>query len=73
MHKVLSRYGLAKLVWLEGATGRIIRRYGYAYLHNAVDDHSRLAYRDPSPMGRRKTAAGFWEHANTYFKPHPET
>jgi transposase len=90
VHKVLTRYGLAKLAWLDRATGRVIRRYeheapwdlvhvdikklgripdggghrvldrgagnrnktrteanrrpGYAYLHNAVDDHSRLAY-----------------------------
>ncbi len=91
VHRVLSRYGLARLTWLAGATGRVIRRYehdapgqlvhvdikklgripdggghsvmgratgnrhktgtatnrrpGYAFLHNAVDDHSRLAYR----------------------------
>lgn len=89
MHKVLSRYNMARLSWLDRGTGRTIRRYereapgdlvnvdikklgripdggghlvlgrpaarrnktgteanrrpGYAYLHNAVDDHSRLA------------------------------
>lgn len=86
VHKVLARYGMAKLTWLDRATGREIRRYehkkpgdmvhvdikklgripdggghkvlgraaairakkgakpGYAYLHHAVDDHSRLVY-----------------------------
>lgn len=90
VHRVLTRFGVARLRWLDRATGRVIRRYeratpgelvhvdikklgripdggghkklgrtlgnhnnthhnkqkrlGYAYLHNAVDDHSRLAY-----------------------------
>jgi hypothetical protein len=87
VHRVLARWGLARLRWLDRATGRVIRRYehdapgdlvhvdikklgripdggghrvlgrtagnrnnnkhvrpGYAFLHNAVDDHSRLAY-----------------------------
>ena len=85
VHRVLSRFGLARLSWLDRATGRVIRRYehhspgdlvhvdikklgripdggghrslgratgkrnktgtapnrrpGYAFLHNAVDDH----------------------------------
>lgn len=89
VHKVLSRYNMARLSWLDRGTGRTIRWYereapgdlvnvdikklgripdgggylvlgraaarrnktgteanrrpGYAYLHNAVDDHSRLA------------------------------
>ena len=75
VHKALARNGMAKLTWLDRATGREIRRYehkklgrvpdggghkvlgraaairakkgakpGYAYLHHAVDDHSRLVY-----------------------------
>ena len=86
VHKVLRRYKVARLAWLDRATGRVgaplrARRpgdlvhvdvkklgripdggghkmlgraagkknastpaVGYAYLHNAVDDHSRLAY-----------------------------
>ena len=85
VHRVLSRYGLARLTWLDRPTGRVIRRYehehpgdlvhvdikklgripdggghrvvgrsqgqrntgssrpGYAYLHNAVDDHLSLS------------------------------
>ena len=30
VHRVLSRYGLAKLAWLDRATGRVIRRYEWA-------------------------------------------
>ena len=113
VHRVLSRYGLARLAWLDRATGRVIRRYehespvtwststsrssagsltaadtgvmgraarkpqqdrhhgepspGYAYLHNAVDDHSRLAYTEILTDEKKDTAAGFWERANAYF------
>lgn len=84
VHRVLTRYRLARLAHLDRATGRVIRRcerekpgelvhvdikklgnipdggghktlgrlagrktrsgVGYSYLHNAIDDHSRLAY-----------------------------
>jgi transposase InsO family protein len=109
VHKVLARYGLAKLTWLDRATGRVVRRYehdhpgdlvhvdikklgriptggghrvlgralghqvkksakpGYAYLHHAVDDHSRLVYSETLPDQRQRTAAGFWTRANDYF------
>lgn len=113
VHKVLSRFGLAKLSWLDRATGRVIRRYehekpgdmihvdikklgripdggghrvmdraagkknktgtaanrrpGYAYLHNAVDDHSRFAYTEILDDEKKETAAGFWERANEAF------
>ena len=114
VYNVLARYGLAKLAWLDRATGRVIRRYehdapgdlvhvdikklgripdggghkvlgkaagnrnktrteanrrpGYAYLHNAVDDHSRLAYTEILTDEKKDTAAGFWERANAYFE-----
>ena len=109
VHKVLARYGLAKLTWLDRATGRVVRRYehdhpgdlihvdikklgripdggghrvlgraaghrvkksakpGYAYLHHAVDDHSRLVYSETLTDERQDTAAGFWTRANDYF------
>jgi transposase InsO family protein len=113
VHRVLSRYGLAKLTWQDRATGRSIRRYehknpgdlvhvdikklgripdggghkvlgkaagnrnktgtesnrrpGYAYLHNAVDDHSRLAYTEILADEKKETAAKFWERANEFF------
>ena len=114
VHRVLSRYGLAELAWLDRATGRVHpplrtrapgdlvhvdikklgripdggghrcsagppasgnktgtaanRRPGYAYLHNAVDDHSRLAYTEILTDEKKETAAGFWERANAYFE-----
>lgn len=119
VHRVLSRFGLARLSWLDRATGRVIRRYehhspgelvhvdikklgripdggghrslgraagtrnktgtagnrrpGYAFLHNAVDDHSRLAYTEILTDEKKETAAGFWERANTYFESHGVT
>jgi len=40
---------------------------GYAFLHHAVDDHSRLAYSEILGDERKETASGFWERANAYF------
>jgi transposase InsO family protein len=114
VHRVLSRYRLAKLTWLDRGTGRVIRRYehatpgdlihvdikklgripdggghrvlgraagwqnktrtrsnrrpGYHYLHNAVDDHSRLAYTEILTDETKETAAAFWQRANTWFQ-----
>ena len=115
VHKVLSRYRLARLAWLDRPTGRLIRRYehaepgdlvhvdikklgqipdggghkahgraaarpikgqtkpGYAYLHNAVDDHSRLAYSEILTDERKETAAGFWTRAAAFFAGHGVT
>jgi transposase InsO family protein len=110
VHRVLARWGLARLRWLDRATGRVIRRYehdapgdlvhvdikklgripdggghrvlgrtagnrnnnkhvrpGYAFLHNAVDDHSRLAYTEIPTDEKKETAAAFWTRAAAYF------
>jgi hypothetical protein len=40
---------------------------GYAYLHHAVDDHSRLAYSEQLADERKETAAGFWNRAREFF------
>ena len=40
---------------------------GYAFLHHALDDHSRVAYSEILGDERKETAAGFWERANAYF------
>lgn len=40
---------------------------GYAFLHHAVDDYSRLAYSEILDDERKETAAGFWARANAYF------
>lgn len=43
---------------------------GYAYLHHAVDDHSRLAYSQILADEGKDTAAGFWAEANAFFADH---
>jgi transposase InsO family protein len=43
---------------------------GYAFLHHAVDDHSRLAYSEILGDERKETAAGFWTRANAFFAEH---
>ncbi|MEZ0115871.1 transposase InsO family protein [Catenulispora sp. EB89] len=119
VHRVLTRYKLARLSHVDRATGRPIRRYehdapgdlvhvdikklgnipdggghrihgratgkansqrtgsdkrkdgkprlGYAYLHNAVDDHSRLAYTEILADETRQTAVAFWTRARAFF------
>ena len=122
VHRVLNRYGLARLSHLDRATGRVVRRYehdapgdlvhvdikklgnipdggghkvhgratgsrnstrsapitnnstsrraklGYSYLHNALDDHSRLAYTEILPDETKTTAAAFWIRATAWFR-----
>jgi transposase InsO family protein len=122
VHRVLTRYRIARLAHLDRATGRVVRRYeharpgdlvhvdikklgnipdggghrvhgrvtgshnsthsapitnnnpraklGYAYLHNAVDDHSRLAYTEILTDERKTTAAAFWIRAAAWFAAH---
>jgi transposase InsO family protein len=50
----------------RGQAGRR-QRVGYAYIHSAVDDHSRLAYSEVLPDERAETAAAFWERALHWF------
>ena len=109
VHKVLTRYKIARLACLDRATGRSVRRYehpapgelvhvdvkklgripdggghkihgravgkkikgaarpGYAFLHNAVDDHSRVAYSEICADEKKETAAAFWRRAEAFF------
>jgi transposase InsO family protein len=120
VHRVLTRYRLARLAHLDRATGQAVRRYeraapgelvhvdikklgnipnggghrmvgrqagqrhrsatpgknrdrngnshvGYSYLHNAVDDHSRLAYSEILPDETQHTAVAFWRRAQAFF------
>ncbi|WP_053208325.1 IS481 family transposase, partial [Jiangella muralis] len=57
-HKVLGR--------ARGKRDRH-RGMGYWYIHNAVDDHTRLGYSELLTDERQETAAGFWQRANAYF------
>jgi transposase InsO family protein len=40
---------------------------GYAFIHHAVDDYSRLAYSEILTNERKETAAGFWLRARAFF------
>jgi transposase InsO family protein len=43
------------------------RGHGYAFLHHAVDDHSRMAYSEILGDERKETASAFWERARAFF------
>ena len=51
----------------EAVRGRGI---GYAYIHAAVDDHSRLAYIEVLGDERGPTCAEFWTRADQWFRAH---
>jgi transposase InsO family protein len=61
-HRVMSRQ--------QGQANRKTTRPGYAFLHHAVDDHSRLAYSEILDDERKETAAAFWERARAFFAEH---
>ena len=46
------------------------RGIGYAYLHHAVDDHSRLAYSEILADEKKETAVAFWWRARRFFATH---
>jgi transposase InsO family protein len=43
---------------------------GYAFVHHAVDDHSRLAYSEILDDEQGDTAAEFWHRAHSWFAAH---
>jgi len=59
-HKALGR--------AEGRTNRTRHKgAGYAYLHTALDDHSRLAYTETLTDEKAATCAGFLKRATAWF------
>ena len=48
-------------------------RAGYAYVHSAIDDHSRLAYSEVHNDEKTVTAIGFWARARQFFAAHGVT
>jgi transposase InsO family protein len=46
------------------------QRPGYAFLHTAIDDRSRLAYTEELCDEKSITAAGFWHRAVEFFAAH---
>ena len=55
---------------VHGRARRTRLRVGYAYVHSAVDDHSRLAYSEVLADERATTAAAFWNRAVRWFAEH---
>lgn len=45
-------------------------RTGYAYVHSAIDDHSRLAYSEVHDDETTATAIGFWARARDFYAAH---
>ena len=45
-------------------------KVGYAFIHSAVDDHSRLAYSEILNDERADTCVGFWHRARAWFANH---
>lgn len=52
----------------QGVRNRKGLKHGYWFIHNAVDDHTRLAYCELLEDERKETAAAFWARANDYFQ-----
>ena len=50
----------------NGRAGR--PRLGYAYIHSAIDAHSRLAYSEVHADEKAATAIGFWLRAKAFFE-----
>ena len=46
------------------------RGIGYAYVHSAVDDHTRLAYSEVLADEKGVTCAAFWARAARFFNDH---
>jgi transposase InsO family protein len=55
----------------NGQAGR--PRLGYAFVHSAIDAHSRLAYSEIHPNEQGRTAVEFWRRAHTFFEAHHMT
>jgi transposase InsO family protein len=45
-------------------------RTGYAFVHSAIDDHSRLAYSEVHDDETTATAIGFWARAREFYAAH---
>jgi len=61
-HRVMNRQ--------KGQSNRKTTRPGYAFLHHAVDDHSRLAYSEILGDEKKETASAFWVRARGFFTAH---
>ena len=62
VHRVLARFGLARLSWLDRSTGRVVRRYE----HDAPGD---LVHLDVKKLGRIPDGGGWRVHGRAA-RPH---
>ncbi|MFU8948174.1 IS481 family transposase, partial [Mycetocola zhadangensis] len=53
---------------LGRAKGRKAHGTGYAFLHSAIDDNTRVVYSEILTDEKKETAAGFWERANAFYR-----
>ena len=57
--------------WRAWGRGNVVdhrvNRMGYAFVHSAIDSHSRLAYSEVLADEKAVTAIGFWQRANAWF------
>ncbi len=59
------------MVGREARTGSVAKRgLGYAYIHSAVDAHSRVAYSEILDAENRATCTSFLARAHTWFTDH---
>lgn len=59
--------GWRKLGKTQGRKNSGKRGRGYAFLHHAVDDYSRLTYSEIHADERTETVVGFWQRARAFF------
>jgi transposase InsO family protein len=52
----------------KGKKNRAGIGHGYAFIHSAVDDHSRLAYSEILDDDRKETVVEFWARATAWFQ-----
>lgn len=58
---------------LGRAVGKRVKktsRPGHAFLHSAIDDHSRVVYSEILTDEKKETASGFWERACAFYASH---
>ena len=69
--KKLGRIPVGGGWWAHGRSEAVRGRgIGYAYIHAAVDDHSRLAYVEVLGDEKGPTGADFWRRAAAWFRAH---
>ena len=57
--------------WRAWGRGNVVdsraTQVGYAFIHTAIDSHSRVAYSEVLPDEKAVTAIGFWNRAHSWF------